>query len=210
VDTQAARKAIHIESQVLIAVLPGSRESEIKYIGPTLVETVKRLMHQNPAWHFVTPLVPGAVGERFNAMVPARLRERWHFLQGQSHEAMAASDCVLLASGTATLEAALYKKPMVITYKMPGLSYWLMKRTQTQPFVGLPNILVGEKIVPECLQNEATPDNLVCEVMKWMRNDHQRVLLTERFTELHLSLMRDTGKLASQVLLPMLEGEVSC
>jgi lipid-A-disaccharide synthase len=206
VNTQAARQSLNIDADVLIAVLPGSRGSEIKYIGPTLVETVRQLMQQNPHWHFVTPLVQGPAGERFRAMVPANLRERWHLLQGQSHEAMAASDFVVLASGTATLEAALYKKPMVITYKMPALSYWLMKRTQTQPYVGLPNILAGEGLVPECLQNEATPENLAREVMQWMRNEAQRAQLTERFTQMHHSLIRDTGKLASEILLPMLEG----
>ncbi len=212
VDTQGYRQRLAWPAlqpdNTLIAVLPGSRAAEIQYLGPVFVQTVIQLMAQHPSWRFVSPVVPGPIGERFKAMVQPLLRDKWLLLDGQSHEAMAASDGVLVASGTATMEAALLKKPMVIAYKMPRLSWWMMKNKNYLPYVGLPNILTRDFWAPEYLQDDATPDALAYAVQGLFRNDARRQAYINRFTALHHELIRDTGRIASDVLLPMLNRKV--
>ena len=210
VDTQAYRAKLALDDTVkgngpVIAVLPGSRMAEIQYLGPTFVQTVLKLMARHPDWRFVSPLVPGPVGAAFRKMVPEPMQERWLLLDGQSHEAMACSDAVLVASGTASMEAALLKKPMLIAYKMPRVSWWMMKNRNYLPYVGLPNILTKDWWVPEYLQDDATPDVLGKAVENLFHNEARRQAYVNRFTDLHMELSKDTGRLASEVILPMLE-----
>jgi lipid-A-disaccharide synthase len=120
---------------------------------------------------------------------------------GRSHDVLEAADVVLVASGTATLEAALYKRPMVIAYKMPALSAWLMRRKGRIPYVGLPNILAGEQLVPELLQEQATPEALADAVLAQLSDPRRRELLAQRFGEIHRSLQRDTVGLVAQTIL---------
>ena len=212
VDTQAYRNKLALDNKLegqgtVIAVLPGSRGAEIQYIGPSFIHTVAQLMRKHPQWRFVSPLVSGPVGETFRRMVPEHMLNRWLLLDGQSHEAMACSDAVLVASGTATMEAALLKKPMVIAYKMPRLSWWLMKNRSYLPYVGLPNILARDFWAPEYFQDDANPDTLSRAVENLFINDARRQSFVNRFTDIHQELIRDTGRLASQVLVPMLEGQ---
>jgi lipid-A-disaccharide synthase len=117
---------------------------------------------------------------------------------------MIAADGVLVASGTATLEAALLKRPMVITYKMPALSWWLSKRKQYQPWVGLPNILAGRFVVPEILQDDATPENLAQALLNLVDNKNAVAELEKIFAEIHLTLRQDTARKAAAAISPFL------
>ena len=120
---------------------------------------------------------------------------------GLSHAVLAACDCTLIASGTATLEAALFKRPMVIAYHMHSISWRLMRRKQLQPWVGLPNILSGEFVVPELLQDAATPEALAAAVLRWLEAPAaEREALERRFTALHEELRRDTPRLAADAI----------
>jgi lipid-A-disaccharide synthase len=144
------------------------------------------------------------VGEAFKNKVPKALLEKWILVQGRSHEIMGASDLVLLASGTATLEAMLFKKPMVIAYKMPRVSWWISKRKAYLPYAGLPNILAGKFLVPEYLQDDATPEALAGAVERIIDNEVEGRILKMRFTDMHLQLKRDSGLLAAQAIEPLL------
>ena len=125
---------------------------------------------------------------------------RLQIVTGQSHTVLAACDATLIASGTATLEAALFKRPMVIGYHMHPLSWWLMRRKQLQPWVGLPNILCGEFVVPELIQDAATPAALAQAVLDWLAAPEKIAQLQQRFTALHHELKRDTPRLATDAI----------
>jgi lipid-A-disaccharide synthase len=200
VDTLAARRNLNIDADLLIGILPGSRSSEIQHLGQVLVDTVQMLQRRHPRWRFVTPLVPGLVGEHFRRLVPTDLLRCWTLLDGRSHEAMAASDALIVASGTATLEAALFKKPMVITYKVPALSYWFTVRQKAQSFVGLPNILAGESLVPELLQEHASAAHLTEALETMLADTELQSRLRARFTTIHHSLLRGEVSRGAEVI----------
>jgi lipid-A-disaccharide synthase len=123
-----------------------------------------------------------------------------HLLDGQASLALEAADVVLIASGTATLEAALWKKPMVISYKVPAITAWIMKRQAYLPYVGLPNILAQEFIVPELLQDAATPEALAKATLNWLDKPQEATRLKERFNDMHQSLLMPTGALVAKVI----------
>jgi lipid-A-disaccharide synthase len=126
-------------------------------------------------------------------------------LDGQSHEALAACDVTLIASGTATLEAALFKRPMVIAYKLSGLSWLIMKRMGYLPWVGLPNILLRDFVVPERLQDDANPAQLAADTLAWLDDPSRCDRVSQRFLELHHTLKRDTARTASDAIAQVLE-----
>jgi lipid-A-disaccharide synthase len=202
----AARSAIGVaEGEPLVALLPGSRRSEIQYIAPAFLQAALLLQSRRPALRFVLPVVPG-----LRPLIEAALGRHAPGLQvllleGRSHEALAACDVTLIASGTATLEAALFKRPMVIGYRMHALSWQMMKRMAYQPWVGLPNILCREFVVPELLQDAATPENLAREVLAWLDDPRRVDALGRRFAELHQLLRRDTARRATDVIAQILE-----
>lgn len=211
-DRRQARDALGLAAgDAVVAVLPGSRASEIHFIGETFVKTIAQLLlartsAQAPI-QVLLPAVP-LLQERIAALLSAHLtapqRRHVQLLAGQSHLVLAACDVALVASGTATLEAALFKRPMVIAYKMNPLSWWWMRRQRYQPWVGLPNILCQKFVVPEFLQSAATPDALSQSVLGWLDNPKQCELLTQRFTALHHELKRDTPLLAAQAITQVL------
>jgi lipid-A-disaccharide synthase len=205
VPRDAARGALGLAPDAaVVAVLPGSRRSEIEAIAPTFLKAVARLHAQRPALRFVLPVAPGLgallepLVARHAAGAPLTL------LDGRSHEALAACDVTVIASGTATLEAALFKRPMVIGYRMNVLSWQIMKRKRLQPRVGLPNILCQDFVVPERLQGDATPDRLAADVLAWLDDPDRAKALTARFTELHLTLRRDTARTATDAIAQVL------
>lgn len=204
------RLGLHTEGQ-LLAVLPGSRGAEVKYIGPAFVQAAMALIEKKPSLRFVTPMPSaGSSGNtllnQFKAMIPPPLLDRWTLVEGQSHECMAAADAVMLASGTATLEAMMYRKPMVIAYKMPWLSYQMMKGKGYMPYVGLPNILLNEFAVPELLQDEATPDALARNALFQLDDDANRNRLESLFAEQHQRLLQPSGDIASRVIQQVMHG----
>jgi lipid-A-disaccharide synthase len=205
VPRDAARGALGLaHDAAVVAVLPGSRRSEIEAIAPTFLQAVARLHAQRSALRFVLPVAPGLgallepLVARHAAGAPLTL------LDGRSHEALAACDVTVIASGTATLEAALFKRPMVIGYRMNVLSWQIMKRKRLQPWVGLPNILCQDFVVPERLQGDATPDRLAADVLAWLDDPDRAKALTARFTELHLTLRRDTARTATDAIAQVL------
>ena len=162
----ASRAALGLAAgDIVVALLPGSRRSEIDDIAPAFLQAAARLHRERPTLRFVLPLAPGLRG-RVEPMVAAHAAGvPLQLLDGQSHAALAACDLTLIASGTATLEAALFKRPMVIAYRMHPLSWQLMKRMRYQPWVGLPNILCRDFVVPELLQGECRPEALAAAVL---------------------------------------------
>jgi lipid-A-disaccharide synthase len=201
------RETMRIPAKARVfAFLPGSRQSEVKYLARTCIETARLILQQIPDARFLVPLVSRETRGIFEqAIYDCDAHELpITMLFGHAQDAMIVADGVLVASGTATLEAALLKRPMVITYRMPALSYWLMKRKRYQPYVGLPNILCERFVVPELVQEDATPENL-CQALLNLVNDKDAVAELERiFTELHLTLRQDTAKKAAQAILPYL------
>ena len=207
VDTAAAKKKMNGGlGGLVIAVLPGSRSSEIELIGPVFFETIAlvagRLAGQKLPFGvpIATPhLRPAIESLRTNLLIDHPEIDLI-LLDGQADLALAAADVVLIASGTATLQAALWKKPMVISYKVPWLTAQIMKRQGYLPYVGLPNILSGEFVVPELLQDAAKPGALADAVLSWLDRPAAVQTLQTRFEQLHLRLKRPTGLLVAQVI----------
>lgn len=201
-DRAAARAQLGLQdSDTVLAILPGSRSAEVQYITPKFFEAVRLIQQAQPAIKMIVPAVP-ALRERIERAARAcGLGASLRIVTGQSHQVLAACDVTLIASGTATLEAALFKRPMVIGYHMHPLSWRLMRRKQLQPWVGLPNILCGEFAVPELIQDAATPQALAAAVLQWFDAPPEHIAtLQQRFTTLHHSLLRDTPRLAADAI----------
>lgn len=190
----------------VIAVLPGSRGSEIEHIAPIFFDTMRllvdRLHGEKP--QFLIPVATPRLREPLEHLLleAQKLNPhiQIHLLDGEADAILEASDVVLIASGTATLQAALWKKPMVISYKVPWLTAQIMKRQGYLPYVGLPNILCSEFVVPELLQNDATPEKLADAVMVWLNSPVKVNELKERFALMHETLRRPTGLLVAQAV----------
>jgi len=198
----AARDALGLAHEdIVVAVLPGSRASEIQYIGETFVQTIKLLLHARPTIKVLLPAVPllrSQIEMQLSKTLGPEQLERVHLLQGQSHLALAACDVSLVASGTATLEAALFKRPMVIAYKMNPISWLLMRKKRYQAWVGLPNILCSDFVVPEFLQGAASPQALSRSILAWLESSSACTKAVDRFTQLHQELLCDTSHLAAK------------
>jgi lipid-A-disaccharide synthase len=200
-DQAGARAALGLrpEDEVL-AILPGSRESEVRYLALKLFRAAARIQLARPAIKFIVPAVPRHKARIEQAAREAGLSRHLTILEGRSHEVLAACDLTLIASGTATLEAALFKRPMVICYDMNWLTWQIMKRKALQPWVGLPNILAGQFLVPELLQDQANPEQLARAVLDWLEAPDRMAAVRREFTALHELLRRDTQKLATDAV----------
>jgi lipid-A-disaccharide synthase len=208
IDQAAARERLGLAPErMTFALLPGSRQSELQYMAQTFIETAKLLHQRFPQARFLVPLASRETRLMFET-------ELWRceaqdlpltMLFGHAQEAMAAADGILVASGTATLEAALMKKPLVITYKMSPISWRIMRNMGYQPWVGLPNILAQRFAVPEFLQEEATPENLAQALGNAVCDSTVQERLHALFTEMHLSLRQNTAERAAEVILPALK-----
>jgi lipid-A-disaccharide synthase len=206
-DMAAARAALGLTvTGKLVAILPGSRISELKYNTEAFIGAAQRLVQRDPGIRFLVPMA----GERQSAyfldlLKTAGLSEvPLEIFSGRSHEVIAAADAVLVASGTATLEVALFKKPMVIAYRMMRASWEVLRHMGYQPWVGLPNILAREFLVPELLQEAATPEALADALWQQLHDETGRARLEERFTEMHQLLLRDTAREAAQAVLHLI------
>ncbi|MDZ4202762.1 MAG: lipid-A-disaccharide synthase [Gallionella sp.] len=188
------------------AFLPGSRQSEVKHLARTYIETAKLILQQVPDARFLVPLVSRETRGIFEQalydcdaqQLPITL------LFGHAQDAMIAADGVLVASGTATLECALLKRPMVITYRMPAFSWWMIKRKRYQPYFGLPNILCERFVVPELIQEDATPENLAQALLNLVNDKGVVAQLEETFLELHHTLRQNTAQKAAAAIQPYL------
>jgi len=206
-QTAGTRAQLKIAPQrKVIALLPGSRQSELRYMADTFIATAKLLAQQIDQPLFLVPLVSRETREMFEAALyrAGAAELPLTILFGHARDALAAADVALVASGTATLEAALLKKPMVITYKMASASWLLMRRMGYQPYIGLPNILAGEFVVPELLQGDATPENLAQALRNVLNDSIVRARLPQRFSAIHRELKRNTAEQAAKAVLPLL------
>lgn len=206
-DVAGARDILKLDqSALVIAMLPGSRQGEVQQHADLFVQTAKHIYAQQSNAVFLVPLITRETRQIFELAIfnePEQLPIQLLF--GHAHDAMEAANVVIVASGTATLEAALLKKPMVITYRMSKLSWQLLKRMRLQPYVGLPNILANKFVVPELLQDDATPEKLA-EAALAMVNDKDKLADIEKeFTAIHLSLRQNTAEKAATAILAHLK-----
>ena len=200
-DKGRARRALGLaDADEVVAILPGSRRCEIQSLAERFFAAALRVRKARPGVRFVTPAAPGLRSVIEQAAGNCGLASGLQIVDGRSHDVLAACDVTLIASGTATLEAALFKRPMVIGYNMNWLSWQLMRRKQLQPWVGLPNILCGEFVVPELLQHDATPENLARAVLEWLAAPARISAVQHRFQALHHELRRDTRALATDAI----------
>jgi lipid-A-disaccharide synthase len=203
-DKAEARAQLRLPSgKLVIALLPGSRRSELQHMAGAFVLAAHRFRQEIHDVHFVCPMVTRDTREMFERAVHENQRADLPLtlLFGHSHEALAAADLALVASGTATLETALFKTPMVIAYRQSSLSWAIMRRMAYLPYVGMPNILAGEKLVPELLQDEATPANLAGALVSLLRDTAAQRRQIERFRELHGLLRQNTAEKAADAIL---------
>jgi lipid-A-disaccharide synthase len=208
-DVAAARNILGISAYSrVVALMPGSRMSEIKYNTAVFIQAAKVLTKRDPNMQFIVPMAGDKQSKFFSELAS---RENLQNLtiqildNLQSHTAIAASDAVLVASGTASLEVALHKKPMVISYKMMRATWEIMRRMNYKPWIGLPNILANEFLVPEILQNDATPQNLADAIWTQLEDYPRQIVLRQRFTDMHYTLLRDTAEESVQAILHVIK-----
>ncbi|HSH86308.1 MAG: lipid-A-disaccharide synthase [Methylophilus sp.] len=210
-DVPQMREKLKLKkNSVVIALLPGSRQSEVIFHAELMLETAisfERLMRENGnAVQFLVPLVTRETRDIFQNAWHQLLTQQpdikidMQIMFGHAHEAMIAADAIVVASGTATLEAALLKKPMVITYKMSNMSWQLLKRMRLQPYVGLPNILAGEFIVPELLQKDANPEQIAQTLYNLLADKTGLATLREKYRAIHMQLKQNSAQKAAAVI----------
>jgi len=203
-----ARAQLRLPSRKLIvALLPGSRRSELEYMAGAFVLAAHRFRQEIHEVHFVCPMVTRETREMFERAIHENQRTDLPLtlLFGHSHEALAAADIALVASGTATLETALFKCPMVIAYRQSPITWALMRQMLYLPYVGMPNILAGERLVPELLQDEASPANLAGALLSLVRDTAAQRRQIERFREFHELLRQNAAEKAADAVLSVLK-----
>jgi lipid-A-disaccharide synthase len=206
VDQGAARRALGLpEAGEVLALLPGSRSNELHYLADTFIRTASWLQQRHPGLRVVAPMANAPRRAQFEAALGrCQSPPDITLVAGQSREVMAAADVVLLASGTAALEAMLLKRPMVVAYRLAALTYWLMKYRVKVDFVSLPNLLGGEPLVPELLQHAATPEQLGRAVLEYLENPQAAARIYGRFDEIHRDLRRNASDQAAEAIMQLL------
>ena len=203
-----ARAALRLPpGKLIVALLPGSRRSEMQYMAQTFIQAAHRFRQEVHDVHFVCPTVTRDTRDMFERTVHEQQRTDLPLtlLFGHSHEALEAADLALVASGTATLETALFKTPMVITYRQSSLSWNIMRAMAYLPYVGMPNVLAGERLVPELLQDEATPASLCAALISLLRDSDAQRRQRERFAEFHQLLRRNAAERAAEAVFKVLD-----
>jgi lipid-A-disaccharide synthase len=206
VDKAAARRALGLtDDDEVLAVLPGSRASEVDHHALPFLRAAALLQEARPDLKLVIPAIPALRAKIERAARAAGLDHGLQILDGQSHTALAACDLTLIASGTATLEAALFKRPMVIAYKVNWLTYKIMWPKRLQPWIGLPNILCRDFVVPELIQEAANPESLAAALLEWLEAPARMAAVQEKFSALHALLLRDTATIATDAIEKVIE-----
>lgn len=207
-NVENARAELRLDNaKQYVALLPGSRQSELRYMAATYLQAAKKIQQTLPGVEFLTAHVNQDREADFMA-----IKDRvapgitLHSFVGQSHAVMQAADAIVVTSGTATLEAMLYKKPMVIAYKLSAFTYAIAKIVVKIPYVGLPNILAGKEVVPELIQHMATPENIAEHIVSYLTNAELTNELQSTFCKLHQSLRQPTGEILSEAINELLEG----
>jgi lipid-A-disaccharide synthase len=212
-DTGEARRALGLswsaETQI-VALLPGSRLGEASRMGPLFLETARWLLARRPDLRF---LMPAATPRLYGFLEALRLEQApdlpLTLMQGHSREVMAATDAVLLASGTATLETMLLKRPMVVAYRVAPVTAWIARRLVNIPHFSLPNLLAGRELTPEFFQETATVANLGPAVLRWLDDAAAGAMLAAEFASLHVQLRRDASQQAAAAVAELLEADRS-
>ena len=199
-DRAAARAELGLPDGPLVALMPGSRGGEVGRLGALFFDAAERLMALKPGVRFVLP----CASPQRRAQIETLLEGRdlpLTLLDGQSHLALAACDAVLIASGTATLEALLYKRPMVVAYRLAPLTFWILKRMVKSPYISLPNLLAQRLLVPELLQDDATPEALAQTVLPLIDGGEEQ---TRGFDDIHRVLRRNASNQAADAVLTLI------
>lgn len=207
-DGVAARMALDLPATApVVAILPGSRLSELKHNAVPFIQAARLLLQRDPALRFIVPMAGAAQSAYLQQLLTeAGLQDvALQIVERNSHSALAAADAVLVASGTASLEVALFKKPMVIAYRMLRASWEILRHLRYQPWIGLPNILAREFLVPELLQNAATPAALAEALWFQLHDGANRATLEARFTAMHHTLLRDSARLGAEAVMTLID-----
>ncbi len=204
---QRAREALGLNADGrVIALLPGSRRDEINRLGAIFIATALRCLGQNPTLRFVIPCANAERRAQVLALLQAQgAGDQFMVFEGNSHQAMQAADLVLLASGTATLEAMLLRRPMVVCYRLASLTWMLASRMLKVPYVSLPNLLAAQRLVPEFLQDEVTPERLAGALQDWLDQPGRQAELLERFAQIHHTIRRDASSQAADAIVSLVE-----
>ena len=204
-DREQQRKLLNLDlQQPVIALLPGSRPDEVRYMGASFLQTAVWLLDREPRTQFVVPAANAAlrkVLEGLRAGLPEAAAAKIRILDGQAHTALGACDTALIASGTATLEAMFFHRPMVIAYKMSEISYRMMRGKGYLPHIGLPNILCAETVVPEFIQDQAQPQAMGAALLEQLNNPQHTESIERRFEALHLGMRLGCAHRAAEVLM---------
>lgn len=205
-DGAAARSALSIsQTAPVIALLPGSRAGEVARMGCLFLDVARWCAAQKKGLIFVMPAANAARKAQLTTMLANYSDITVHLVDGQSHLCMAASDAILMASGTTALEAMLLKRPMVVAYKMARLSFAIISRLLKVPYVSLPNLLANKKLVPEFLQDDATVENLGGALLNLLNNPEQVKNLQQQFTAIHRDIQRDADRCAARAIVALQE-----
>ncbi|MBK5539335.1 lipid-A-disaccharide synthase [Pseudomonas sp. TH05] len=199
-DRAVARAELGLPDGPLVALMPGSRGGEVGRLGALFLDTAQRLRAMRPGVRFVMPCASPERRSQLEQLLAGRDLPLT-LLDGQSHRALAACDAVLIASGTATLEALLYKRPMVVAYRLAPLTFWILKRMVKSPYISLPNLLAQRLLVPELLQDEATPEALARTLSPLIEGGEEQ---TRGFDEIHRTLRRDASNQAADAVLNLI------
>jgi len=204
IDSQQARRELGLDDAPVLAVMPGSRGSEIRFMGALFLQACEQLHRENPTLRFVVP----SANERRHGELDELLGEYpglpVTLVRGNSHQVMAASDAVLLTSGTTALEAMLFKKPMVVAYRTGALTFWLLEKLVKTAYISLPNLIADKPLVPELIQDEANLGNLVSALNPMLYDQQKRASLIAEFSALHRSLRLGAGATAAAELAAMI------
>lgn len=203
IDRAAARSTLNLPlNATVVALLPGSRGGEVERLGSLFLDSAELLRQAHPEWQFILPCANQARREQMESMLVGRDLPVT-LLDGQSHEALSACDGVIIASGTAALEALLHNRPMTVVYRVAPLTYRILKRLVKNPYISLPNLLAGKLLVPELIQDQATPENIAQTFAPLILDGSAQ---TEAFSAIHQQLRRDASAQAAEVILALVEG----
>ena len=207
IDLKAARNNSELKAKIVVALMPGSRSSEIKRHAKLFFEAAKLLTKKLEDIEFIIPVVDPKIGEQLKKILDMYLTDLKVTITDSAHSALSVSDLVITKSGTSTLEAALHKKPMVVVYKMSSLSYWFLKTFNIvdTKYIALPNILLGKKLVPELIQDNASSKAIFAESLFWLSNHQKTIELQQQFELLHSQLQKNASFLAASTIVKMLQ-----
>ena len=201
IDQKAARESLHIAPDArVVALLPGSRSGEVERLGTIFMQMAALCFARDPTLQFVIPAANADRYRQLHLQLSSFVDYPIQLVNGRSQLVMSAADVVVMASGTTTLEALLLKRPMIIAYKVAGLSWAILSRIVKTPFVGLPNLLAGKKLVPELLQAQATPQNLADATMSYFEHPEETQALRDTFYQMHETLRRDASERAAEAI----------